>query len=78
MLARFLGSVSVYGTLLMGPTMYLWVRFANTMYPSRSLASSFSKGLCEQLVYDPISIVLFMYVMTVAEGRTTKDARNEV
>lgn len=73
-----MSSISLHGTLYMGPTMYLWVRFATAMFPGRALSSSLAKAACEQLAYDPLAIVVFMFVMTLAEGKTMQDAKNEV
>lgn len=68
----------MYGTFLMGPTMFWWMRFITIMFPGRSIAPSVAKALCEQLVYDPIAIAVFLFVMTVAEGHTSAAGRNEV
>lgn len=70
--------ISLHGTFYMGPTMFLWMRFASRMFPGRTISSSVSKAVCEQLAYDPLAIVVFLFVMTLGEGKTAADAREEV
>lgn len=62
----------------MGPTMFLWMRFAATLWPGRTFKSSISKAITEQFTYDPAAICTFLYLMTLFEGKSSQDARNEV
>lgn len=70
--------VSLHGALFMGPTMFVWLRLASAMFPGRSFGVSISKAFTEQMTYDPICIVAFLYAMTVTEGRSHEEARKEV
>lgn len=68
----------MYGAVIMGPTMFLWLRFVSTMYPGQKLSSSVGKAMCEQLAYDPMNISFFLFTMTLLEGKTRKEAVQEV
>lgn len=70
--------ISLHGTLFMGPMMFMWMRFVSRLYPGRSLRSSVSKAISEQVTFDPMAIVVFLFVMTVAEGNSAAMAREEV
>lgn len=69
---------SVYGTLLMGPTMYVWIRIANAIWPRSDFRSSVSKAITEQFTYDPAAICTFLFVMSLLEGKTRSEAKHEV
>lgn len=58
--------------------MYLWMRFASILWPARDLKTSLSKGLVEQLAYDPFAISSFLFGMSLMEGRTRHEAYDEV
>lgn len=62
----------------MGPTMFLWMRFTATIWPGRSFKSSISKAITEQFTYDPAAICAFLFLMTLFEGKSTEDAKQEV
>ncbi|XP_037026586.1 mpv17-like protein [Bradysia coprophila] len=69
---------SIYGAFIMGPTMFLWMRFTATIWPGRSFKSSISKAITEQFTYDPAAICTFLFLMTLFEGKSTEDAKQEV
>lgn len=68
----------MYGAIIMGPTMFLWLRFVSKMYPGQKLTSSVGKACCEQLAYDPMNISFFLFAMTILEGKTRSQAIQEV
>lgn len=69
---------SVYGAFVMGPTMFLWMRFASIMFPTRQFKHSLAKALTEQVTYDPAAICTFLFCMTLLEGKSVAAARHEV
>lgn len=69
---------SAYGGLLMGPTMYVWVRIAAHIWPRTSFRSSLSKAFTELCCYDPLSICTFMFVMSLFENKSIEEAEDEV
>lgn len=68
----------MYGALIMGPTMYVWIRIATAIWPRSDFRSSVSKAITEQFTYDPASICTFLFVMSLLEGRTRHEAKQEV
>lgn len=68
----------MYGAIIMGPTMFLWLRFVSKLYPGRKMSSSVGKALCEQMAYDPLNIAFFLFTMTLLEGKNRKEATQEV
>lgn len=62
----------------MGPTMFYWMRFTATLFPGRSFRSSISRAVLEQFSYDPTAILVFLYMMTLFEGKSKEDAKQEV
>lgn len=69
---------SVYGAVIMGPTMYVWIRIATAIWPRSDFRSSVSKAITEQFTYDPASICTFLFVMSLLEGKTRDEAKQEV
>lgn len=67
-----------WGSCVIGPTMFIWMRLANRLFPKKNLPTSIKKALMEQIVYDPWAISAFLFVMTVMEGKTTEEAKTEV
>jgi Mpv17-like protein len=68
----------LYGTLLQAPALYCWMRVAQFMWPRRDIRSSLAKALTEQVAFDPFSISIFLYSMTIFEGKKHDDAKKEV
>ncbi|XP_031619862.1 protein sym1 isoform X1 [Contarinia nasturtii] len=69
---------SLYGTLIMGPTMYVWVRTANVIWPRSGFRYSLSKAITEQFTVDPTLICTFLFVMSILEQKTIDEAKDEV
>uniref|UniRef100_A0A1L8D8X5 Putative conserved plasma membrane protein n=1 Tax=Nyssomyia neivai TaxID=330878 RepID=A0A1L8D8X5_9DIPT len=68
----------IFGSLVIGPSMYMWIRLANNMWPKRELKTSIAKALCEQISYDPFMIATFLFCMSLLEGKGDQQARLEV
>lgn len=68
----------VYGTIIQGPALYCWIRIANKMWPYSDIRSALAKAFTEQVAFDPFSITMFLYTMSIIEGRTHNEAKNEV
>lgn len=68
----------LYGALFNGPTLYVWIRVASIMWPRSDIRSSIAKAVTEQVAYDPFAITIFLYTMTLAEGRSKEVAKKEV
>lgn len=62
----------------MGPTVYAWMRLASVMWPRRDIRSSLCKAVTEQTAYDPMAISTFLFTMSLMEGKTFEEAKNEV
>lgn len=58
--------------------MYVWIRYANTIWPRTDFRSSVSKAITEQFTIDPTLICTFLFVMTLLEGKTHEEAKHEV
>lgn len=69
---------SLYGAVIMGPTMYVWVRTAAKIFPRSDFRSSLSKAITEQFSVDPMLIVTFLFVMSLLEQKTVAEASTEV
>lgn len=68
----------IYGAVIMGPTMYVWVRTANVIWPRTDFRSSLSKAITEQFTVDPTLICTFLFVMSLLEQKTVAEANDEV
>lgn len=68
----------MYGAVIMGPTMYVWIRIATAIWPRSDFRSSVSKAITEQFTYDPAAICTFLFVMSLLEGKTRDEAKHEV
>lgn len=68
----------MYGALIQGPALYCWMKVANVMWPRRDIRSSLKKAFTEQFAFDPFSITLFLYSMTIFEGKDHDVAKQEV
>lgn len=69
---------SLFGGFFMGPTVYAWMRLASVMWPRRDIRSSLCKAVTEQTAYDPMAISTFLFTMSLMEGKTFEEAKNEV
>lgn len=68
----------MYGALFNGPTLYVWIRIATHMWPRSDIRSSLAKAYTEQFAYDPFAITIFLYSMSLAEGKSKAEAKKEV
>lgn len=62
----------------MGPAMYVWVRFAASIWPRTNFGTSVKKAVTEQFSIDPALICTFLFVMTLLENKTVAEAKTEV
>ncbi|BFF90039.1 mpv17-like protein [Drosophila madeirensis] len=69
---------SLFGFFFMGPTIYVWIRLAGVMWPRTDIKSSLCKAITEQTAYDPMAISSFLFFMTLMEGNSYAQARQEV
>ncbi|XP_055905614.1 mpv17-like protein isoform X1 [Eupeodes corollae] len=69
---------SIFGAFFMGPTLYVWMRLAAVMWPKRDVSSSICKAITEQASYDPMAISVFMFTMSLFDGKTFNEAQWEV
>lgn len=67
-----------FGAFAMGPALYLWIRVAAAMWPKSDVKSSLCKAITEQLAFDPFAISLFLYTMSIMDGKNSFEARKEV
>lgn len=54
------------------------MRVANNMWPRSDIRSSLAKAFTEQFAFDPFSISMFLYTMTILEGKRHVEAKKEV
>lgn len=69
---------SLYGGLYTAPTLYGWVRIASMIWPKTTLSSALTKALVEQATYGPFALVSFFFGMSLLEGKSVDDAKNQV
>ncbi|KAK4020234.1 hypothetical protein OUZ56_002228 [Daphnia magna] len=69
---------SLFGTLWVAPTVFTWVKISSRLIPGSSLRVAAFKALLEQFTYGPFSIVTFYFGMNLLEGKSSKDAWQEV
>jgi protein Mpv17 len=48
------------------------------MFPQATIASAFAKGVIEQISYTPFAMTSFFFGMSLLEGKTKKEALEEV
>lgn len=54
------------------------MRIANIMWPAKTIKSALTKAFTEQFAYDPFAITIFLYTMSLVEGKTPYQAKCEV
>ncbi|XP_059617242.1 mpv17-like protein [Phlebotomus argentipes] len=69
---------SLYGSLFVAPTLYMWVRFSSRLWPATNLRAGIKKALIEQVTYGPMAMTSFFLFMPLLEGRTLQQAIEEV
>ncbi|XP_055302379.1 mpv17-like protein isoform X2 [Sitodiplosis mosellana] len=72
--ARF----SFYGSLYVGPTLYMWIRISSRLFPQQTLRAAVSKGLLEQISYTPAAMTSFYFIMSLLEGKSVEEGIAEV
>lgn len=69
---------ALFGSCVIGPTMYIWMRCANKLFLKKDVPTSIKKALMEQIVYDPWAISFFLFSMSLMEGKSMDAAKEEV
>lgn len=69
---------ALYGSCVMAPALYGWVRITTILLPQRTLQAAVMKALLEQIVFEPPSMVCFFFVMELMEGGSVETAKREV
>ncbi|XP_065200818.1 PXMP2/4 family protein 4-like isoform X2 [Planococcus citri] len=72
--ARF----SVFGCFYVAPTINVWLRLANKLWPKNDFKSAVTKAVVEQVSYTPFAMVSFYTGMSLLEGKTLEGAKEEV
>uniref|UniRef100_A0A182JR26 Mpv17-like protein n=1 Tax=Anopheles christyi TaxID=43041 RepID=A0A182JR26_9DIPT len=68
----------LYGALYVAPTIYGWVKISTIMWPKMNIRTALLKAVVEQATYGPFAGISFLYIMSLAEGKTAGEAVNEV
>lgn len=69
---------SLYGSLVVAPTLYCWIRISSKIWPKTSLKTAIYKALLEQASYTPLAVTSFYFGMSILENKTVDEAVNEV
>jgi len=69
---------SLFGSLWVAPTLYVWVRVSGTIIKGSSLGAAALKAFLEQFTQGPFTIASFYFVMNILEGNGTTKATEEV
>ncbi|CAG9860722.1 unnamed protein product [Phyllotreta striolata] len=69
---------SIYGGLFTAPTLYAWIRISSKIWPQSTLKSSVKKALVEQLTYGPLALICFFFGMSLLEGKSVEQAKQQV
>jgi len=68
----------LYGCCYVAPTLYCWLKIANTIWPLNTLRYAITKGVVEQFTYTPFAMSSFYFGMTLLEGKSVEEATGEV
>uniref|UniRef100_A0A336LKG7 CSON010383 protein n=1 Tax=Culicoides sonorensis TaxID=179676 RepID=A0A336LKG7_CULSO len=68
----------IFGSCVVAPTLYGWVRLSSAMWPHTNFKSGITKAIVEQFSYGPAAGVCFFYGMSLLEFKTHKEACAEV
>lgn len=68
----------IFGSCVVAPSLYGWVRLTSAMWPQTNLKSGLTKAIVEQFSYGPAASVTFFYGMSLLEFKTHKEACHEV
>jgi len=69
---------SLFGSLWVAPSLYLWVRVSGKIITGSSLGAAALKAFIEQFTQGPFTIASFYFVMNILEGNGTAKATEEV
>ena len=69
---------SLFGSLWVAPSLYLWVRVSGKIITGSSLGAAALKAFIEQFTYGPFSIITFYFGMNILEDNGTAKATEEV
>uniref|UniRef100_A0A1B6KT60 Mpv17-like protein n=1 Tax=Graphocephala atropunctata TaxID=36148 RepID=A0A1B6KT60_9HEMI len=69
---------SLWGSCYVAPALHCWFTIANKIWPYVSLRSVLAKVVAEQLTFSPFAMSCFLLGMTLLEGKTIEDAKNEL
>ncbi|KAL0272000.1 UNVERIFIED_CONTAM: hypothetical protein PYX00_005142 [Menopon gallinae] len=69
---------ALYGSCFVAPTLYIWVKASSRLWPNPNFKTAVKKALIEQVSYGPAAMVCFFFGMTLLEGGSIEDAKNEV
>ncbi|XP_072383007.1 mpv17-like protein isoform X1 [Diabrotica undecimpunctata] len=69
---------SLYGGLFTAPTLYGWIRISTIVWPKSTLKSSITKAVTEQFTYGPLALICFFFGMSLLEGKSVEDAKQQV
>ncbi|XP_050532573.1 PXMP2/4 family protein 4-like [Daktulosphaira vitifoliae] len=72
--ARF----GLFGAFYVAPTLNAWLTVARFLYPRNDIRSAIKKALLEQVIYSPCAMVSFYFGMSLLEGKTAEEAKQEV
>jgi len=67
-----------FGSLFVAPSLYGWIKLSSHMWPMMTIKAGIAKAAVEQLSYGPFSGVCFFLLMSLMEGKTFKESKNEV
>ncbi|XP_037048572.1 mpv17-like protein [Bradysia coprophila] len=69
---------SLYGGLVVAPTLYCWIKIASTLWPTTSFKTAVYKAIVETFSYTPFAMTAFYFGMSILENKTIDEATNEV
>ncbi|CAL8135399.1 unnamed protein product [Orchesella dallaii] len=72
--ARF----SIFGSFVVAPSLYAWVRIAGRLIPGNTLKIAMKKALLEQVLYSPFAITTFYSGMCLLENKSLEEVKTEV
>lgn len=76
---RRLASMTLFGGLVRGPVLYLWLTKGLTRwFPGRGASSLLPKLAADQLLFGPAFMAVFFVSITLANGGDWQDARGKL
>jgi protein Mpv17 len=62
----------------MTPIVHYWYNFVEKSFPGGSMRNAFKKVACDQLLFAPIGMGLFLTVTTLMEGKSFEEAKQKL